>query len=100
ERNLSVVHPEIPRRRIPENKNHPRIIAEMLAIHQAELALRPGVCHFDRNGGARLAVSAGYRDAWTARASEQREQDDHGRKRAESDAQAAMQRCSHAQAQI
>ena len=44
----------------------------MLAIHQAELALRRGVRDFDRNGGARLAVRPDDRDAWTARASEQR----------------------------
>ena len=72
----------------------------MLAKHQAELALRPGVRDFDRNGGARLVVRADYRDAWTARASEQREQDGHQSKRADSDAQAAMQLCFHASPQI
>jgi hypothetical protein len=72
----------------------------MLAIHQAQLALRPSVGYFDLNRGPRLAVSADDRDGWSGRASEQRQQYGSQGEGADSDAQASMQLCSHVSAQI
>src|SRR5271154_3971028 len=39
ERNLGIVHPKIPRIRIGEDEDHSRVVVEMLAKHQAALAL-------------------------------------------------------------
>src|SRR5277367_4937673 len=70
ERDRCVVHPEISRRRIGKDKDHSRVVVEMLAKHQTHFALRTGDRDFDSDGGAGRAVGLDYRNAWTARASE------------------------------
>jgi len=72
----------------------------MLAKHKPDLPLRPRARDFDRNCGACLAAGADDRNAWTARASEQREQCECERERADSDAPVSMQLCFHGWPQI